>query len=38
MGRTSTGVVTVAGGRIGVGDRIMTRRNDAALDVDNRET
>jgi len=32
------GVVTLAGERIGVGDRIATRRNDPGLDVANRET
>jgi thymidine kinase len=34
-----TGGVTTAGGeRIGVGDRVATRRNDRALDVANRDT
>ena len=32
------GVVTSVGERIGVGDRIATRRNDPTLDVANRET
>ena len=32
------GVVTAAGERIGVGDKIATRRNDPGLDVANRET
>ena len=37
-GEASHGVVTGAGERIGVGDRIATRRNDPGLDVANRET
>ena len=37
-GEVTDGVVTMAGERIGVGDRIATRRNHAALDVANRET
>jgi thymidine kinase len=32
------GVTTAAGERIGVGDRVATRRNDRALDVANRDT
>ncbi len=37
-GDATDGVVTEAGERIGVGDRIATRRNDPTLDVANRET
>ena len=37
-GEAADGVVTEAGERVGVGDRIATRRNDAALDVANRES
>ena len=37
-GEVTDAVVTAAGERIGVGDRIATRRNDADLDVANRET
>lgn len=37
-GEATDGVVTAAGERIGVGDRVATRRNDASLDVANRET
>jgi exodeoxyribonuclease V alpha subunit len=37
-GEATDGVVTGAGERIGVGDRICTRRNDADLGVANRET
>ncbi len=37
-GEATDVVVTAAGERIGVGDRIATRRNDADLDVANRET
>ena len=37
-GEVADGIVTEAGERIGVGDRIATRRNDADLDVANRET
>ena len=36
-GEATDGVVTAAGERVGVGDRIATRRNDATLDVANRE-
>ncbi|MEQ6901781.1 MobF family relaxase [Nocardioides sp. YIM 152588] len=36
-GEASDDLVTAAGERIGVGDRIATRRNDAAADVANRE-
>lgn len=36
-GEATDGVVTVAGERVGVGDRIATRRNDATVDVANRE-
>jgi thymidine kinase len=34
----SRGVTTAAGERIGVGDRVATRRNEPALDVANRDT
>jgi hypothetical protein len=37
-GEAADGDVTAAGERIGTGDRNATRRNDAALDVANRET
>ena len=35
---TVSGVVTDAGERLGVGDRVMTRRNDRDLAVANRDT
>lgn len=38
IGEAADGVVTDAGERIGVGDRIATRRNDPVLEVANRET
>jgi hypothetical protein len=38
LGEVSEGVLTAAGERIGVGDRIATRRNDHDADVANRET
>ena len=38
VGEVSDGVVTASGERIGVGDRIATRRNDHDADVANRET
>jgi exodeoxyribonuclease V alpha subunit len=37
-GKVTDGVVTASGERIGVGDRIATRRNDHDTDVANRET
>jgi exodeoxyribonuclease V alpha subunit len=37
-GEATDGIVTTAGERIGVGDRIATRHNDPNLDVANRET
>ena len=37
-GEAADGIVTGAGERIGVGDRIATRRNSASADVANRET
>jgi exodeoxyribonuclease V alpha subunit len=37
-GGASDAVVTGAGERIGVGDRVATRRNDPGIDVANRET
>jgi exodeoxyribonuclease V alpha subunit len=36
-GEAAEGIVTAAGERIGVGDRIATRRNDSETDVANRE-
>src|SRR5699024_4907581 len=38
IGEENDGVVTAAGERIGVGDKIATRRNDRDTDVANRET
>ncbi len=38
VGEVTDGVVTASGERIGVGDRIATRRNDHDTDVANRET
>jgi len=38
VGEVTDGVVTASGERIGVGDRIATRRNDHDADVANRET
>src|SRR5665811_1517917 len=38
VGEVTDGVVTASGERIGVGDKIVTRRNDHASDVANRET
>lgn len=37
-GEATDGVVTASGERVGVGDRIATRRNDRDLEVANRET
>jgi len=37
-GEATNAIVTATGERIGVGDRVATRRNDPALDVANRET
>lgn len=38
VGEVTDGVVTASGERIGVGDKIATRRNDQGNDVANRET
>lgn len=38
VGEVTDGVVTASGERIGVGDKIATRRNDQITDVANRET
>lgn len=38
VGEVTDGVVTASGERVGVGDRIATRRNDHDADVANRET